>query len=462
MESARDIDKKQLPSGKERRRKTLIVGLGKTGLSCARYLASRGVPWAVTDTRENPPGLEQLNREMPDAGLFLGSFNADVFRAAERLVVSPGVPLSEKLIQQAIKQGLPVLGDIELFCQAVKAPVAVVTGSNGKSTVTTLVGEMTKAAGLRVGVGGNLGMPALDLLSEDTELYVLELSSFQLETTYSLRPQVAAVLNVSPDHLDRYRDLQEYADTKAKVYHQAGIKIVNRDDPRVTAMVAETDIVLGYTLEAPREGDFGLLQASDGCWIAQGSRPLLAVSELLIPGRHNQQNALAALAMGTALDLPEELMLETLRTFPGLPHRTQFVGEHRGVRWYNDSKGTNPGACVAALEGLHEQESDARTVLIAGGDSKGADFSPLGPVVSRTARAVVLIGRDADLIASALEPGVPVFRAGNMEEAVALAAEQALEGDRVLFSPACASFDMFDNYEHRGAVFIKMLVRFFQ
>lgn len=453
---------KQAPSGIERRRKTLIVGLGKTGLSCARFLASRGVPWAVTDTRKAPPGLQQLEQELPDAGLFLGGFDPDVFRAAERLVVSPGVAITEPLIQQAIAQGIPVLGDIELFCQVARAPVAVITGSNGKSTVTTLLGEMAKAAGVQVRVGGNLGQPALDLLDDDAELYVLELSSFQLETTHTLKPQVAVVLNVSPDHLDRYPDLQHYADAKAKAYHQARDRIVNRDDPLVVAMTASDADTIGYTLGVPRDQDFGLLSTELGQCLCRGGNPLLPVSELKIFGSHNQQNALAALAMGSALELPMAAMLDALRTFRGLPHRTQFVGEHGGVCWYNDSKSTNPGACIAALEGFHEAGGKSKTILIAGGDGKGADFAPLGPVVARTCRAVVLIGRDAGLIAAALLPETRVIRADSMEEAIALATEQALPGDRVMLSPACASFDMFNNYAHRGEVFVALLGRFFQ
>jgi UDP-N-acetylmuramoylalanine--D-glutamate ligase len=440
--------------------KTLIVGLGKTGLSCARYLASQGVSAAVTDSREQPPALEQLRSELPDTALFLGGFDQAAFAAAEQLVVSPGVSLRQPQLQAAIARGVPVIGDIELFARAVRAPVAAITGSNGKSTVTSLLGEMAAAAGLDASVGGNLGRPALDLLQDEAPLYLLELSSFQLETTHSLEPRVAVVLNVTADHMDRYDSLQSYAATKAKIYRRAATRVYNRDDPLVLAMSREDGDARFFTLDSPAEGEFGVQRREGVDWLAQGSQPLLRAAELRIPGRHNQANALAALALGAALNLPMEAMLEALRRFPGLPHRTQFVAEHQGVRWYNDSKGTNPGACIAALQGLHDDGT--RVVLIAGGDSKGADFSPLLPVVADSARAVVLIGRDAPAIEQALATaGVPLLHASDMDRAVQLAARQALPGDRVLLSPACASFDMFSGYEQRGQVFMDAVWRMF-
>ncbi len=442
--------------------KTLIVGLGRTGLSCARYIAARGIPAAVTDTREQPPGLQQLKRELPDTALFLGGFDPAVFAAAERLVVSPGVAVSEPLIQAAMARGVPVLGDIELFAQAVNAPVAAITGSNGKSTVTSLLGEMAQAAAVRVKVGGNLGEPALDLLEEGSGLYLLELSSFQLETTFSLKPRVACVLNISPDHLDRYSSFQSYIEAKAKIYHQAEVRVFNRDDPRVMAMSRGEGGELFFSAGEPEGGDFGLRKSAGVSWLAKGKELLLPVAELPAPGRHNQVNALAALAMGTALDLPMPSMLLALRRFHGLPHRTQFIVEHEGVRWFNDSKGTNPGATLAALEGLRPERGGARTVLIAGGDAKGADFEPLTSAVERSARAVVLIGRDAPLIEQVLAGSVPLLNARDLDEAVALAAEQALPGDTVLLSPACASFDMFRNYQQRGDLFVAAVKRLTQ
>ncbi len=430
--------------------KTLIVGLGETGLSCARYLMRQGIPAAVTDSREQPPGLQRMREELPDLALFLGGFQPQVFAAAERIILSPGVALSEPLVAAALSRGVPVLGDIELFARAVKAPVLAITGSNGKSTVTSLVAAMAAGSGRRVAVGGNLGQPALDLLDEAAELYVLELSSFQLETTENLRPLAAVVLNVSPDHMDRYPDLAAYADAKASIYAGAQVAVVNRDDPLVAAMRPAAARVIGFTLEPPASGDYGLCEQAGQIWLRRGDQPLLAAAELLIPGRHNLANALAALALAEAAGLPLESCLQALRVFRGLPHRSQLVAEKAGVRWYNDSKGTNVGASIAALEGLHVAGEAPRTLLIAGGDGKGADFTPLRPVAARCARAVILIGRDAPLIDAALDGQVPLFRASDLTAAVRVAAEQARPGDRVLLSPACASFDMFRNYEERG------------
>ncbi|MCU7922758.1 MAG: UDP-N-acetylmuramoyl-L-alanine--D-glutamate ligase [Candidatus Thiodiazotropha sp. (ex Dulcina madagascariensis)] len=435
--------------------KTLIVGLGKTGLSCARHLAAQGVPLAVTDSREQPPGLEALRKDFPDTALFLGGFQAEVFQAANQLVVSPGVPLDESLIQVAREQGTEILGDVELFARAVDAPVVAITGSNGKSTVTTLLGEMARMAGVNVAVGGNLGKPALDLLDERMELYVLELSSFQLESTHSLKPKAAVVLNISPDHMDRYRDLDEYAATKAKLYAGTAIMVINRDDPRVAAMADERATIIGFTLGTPSGSDFGLHERDGVKWLSEGHTPVMPVSELRIPGRHNVANALAALALGSALGLPQNDMLAALRSFSGLPHRTQWVADKQGLRWYNDSKGTNVGATIAALEGLHPEDGSSLSLLIAGGDCKGADFTALAPVAEKTARAVILIGRDAPRLESALAGHAKLAHAATLEEAVARALKLALPGDRVILSPACASFDMFGNFEARGEAFIQ-------
>lgn len=443
-------------------KKSLIVGLGKTGLSCARYLSARGVPVAITDSRNDPPGLNELRQELPDIALFLGGFDPAAFAVAEQLVVSPGVPMSEPLIQQAVARGVPVIGDIELFARAAKAPVVAITGSNGKSTVTTLLGAMLRDAGVKAAVGGNLGDPALSLLHDAVELYVLELSSFQLETTFSLQPKVAVVLNISPDHLDRYQDLQAYVDTKATVYRGAEGTVFNRDDPLVMAMREGGAGEILFTLEAPAAGEFGVRTHQGERWLCHGTERLIRASALKIPGTHNLANALAALAIGTLLRLPREAMLRTLAGFAGLPHRTQFIKESAGVRWYNDSKGTNVGACAAALEGLAGGDA-TRTVLIAGGVGKGADFAPLAPAVARYARAVILLGRDAPLIAKALGDAlgdkVPLIQASDMDDAVLLAAGCAEPGDRVLLSPACASFDMFKDYQQRGEMFVDAVAR---
>jgi UDP-N-acetylmuramoylalanine--D-glutamate ligase len=365
------------------------------------------------------------------------------------------VPLDQPQIQAAMQRGAEVLGDIELFARAVQAPVVAITGSNGKSTVTSLLGEMARIAGLQVAIGGNLGRPALELLNDEVQLYVLELSSFQLETTGSLRAAAAVVLNISADHMDRYRDLQHYVDTKALIYRGAQKAVVNRDDPRVAELAVQVNEIIGFTLSTPQAGDFGVTENEQSPWLCHGTLPLLPVTELRIPGRHNLANALAALALGSAVDLPMPAMLQALRTFAGLPHRTQFVADKRQLRWYNDSKGTNVGATLAALQGLHSAAGDSRTVLIAGGDCKGADFTELAPVVERTARAVILIGRDAPSIARVLRGRTRLAHARTLSDAVRQAVELAEPGDRVLLSPACASFDMFANFEARGQAFIE-------
>ncbi len=436
----------------QRQPRTLIVGLGATGLSCARFLAARGVEVAVTDSRERPPALETMGAELPDVALFLGGYAADIFARAERLVVSPGVSLREPLIAAAAQRGVEILGDIELFARHARAPVIAITGSNGKSTVTTLVGEMARQAGMQVRVGGNLGTPALDLLSaEEPDLYVLELSSFQLETVTSLRCKVSAVLNISPDHLDRYAGLDEYMAAKRRIYAGAAIQVVNRDDPRAAALAGLDAAQLSFGLDAPGENDFGVLAGEGGAWIVRGSERWLPVSHLRIAGRHNLANAVAALALGSAAGIERQAMLRVLREFQGLAHRTQWVAEIAGVSWYNDSKATNVGATLAAVRGF-----DAPLVLIAGGQPKGADFTELAAGTAGRLRGLVLIGEATEQIARAFAAAaLPVQRAGSMREAVSAAAQLARSGDLVLLSPACASFDMFDNYQHRGDVFIQ-------
>jgi UDP-N-acetylmuramoylalanine--D-glutamate ligase len=436
--------------------RTLIVGLGKTGLSCARFLAPRGVPLAVTDSRAAPPALAALRDELPDVAVFVGGFNEAAFAAAEQFVVSPGISLNEPVIARARRRGVPVVGDIELFARAADAPIIAITGSNGKSTVTTLVGEMARCAGLKAAVGGNLGTPALDLLMDPEgppDLYVIEVSSFQLDTTENLGAAAAVVLNVSPDHMDRYPDLETYCASKQRVYRGAGVKVINADDPLVAEMGRGDPRALRFTLGEPGPGELGLMIEGGEEWLAFGSRLLLPAREVRIAGRHNLANALAAMALSHAMRLPWEAMCEALRRFPGLPHRCEWVAERDGVTWYNDSKGTNVGATVAAMQGML-----GRLVLIAGGDGKGADFKPLGPVVAQKARAVVLIGRDARIIEKSIEQAIagaaPVVHAKDMLEAVDRARELAQPGDSVLLSPACASFDMFKNFEHRGRVFV--------
>jgi UDP-N-acetylmuramoylalanine--D-glutamate ligase len=436
----------------DRSRRTLVVGLGETGLSVVRYLLRHGVTLAVVDSRENPPGLERLRTELPaDVALFLGGFRDAAFARAEQIVVSPGVPLALPEIAAARARGIAVTGDVELFAQAATAPVIAVTGSNGKSTVVTLLGAMARRAGLDVRVGGNLGIPALDLLEEhEPDLYVLELSSFQLETLESLRPCASVVLNVSEDHLDRYRDLQEYAAAKRVIYRNADIQVVNRDDAVAAALADGRRPQVGFSRNAPVGEDYGLVSHAGELWLARDDRTLLPAAAVRMAGRHNLTNALAALALGEAAGLPLDAMLDTLTEFQGLAHRMQFVAEHAGVRWYNDSKGTNVGATLAAIAGI-----DTGLVLIAGGDGKGADFSSLAAALQGKGHGAVLIGRDAPLLEQVLQGVLPLARAADMREAVSRAAAMAQPGDAVLLSPACASTDMYRNYVERGEMFMQ-------
>lgn len=429
----------------------LIVGLGETGLSVARYLSAKGEPFSVADSRIEPPGLVRLQSECAPVEIHLGGFDRSIFHRARRLIVSPGVAVSSPAIAEARAAGAEVLGDVELFAREVRAPVIGITGSNGKSTVTTLLGEMARRAGLNVVVGGNLGTPALDLLKDNTpDLYVLELSSFQLETTSSLTPDAAVVLNISPDHLDRYASLDDYAKAKGRVFTHAKYCVVNRDDAIASALIKERSAI-SFGLGMPAlSTDFGLMQQHDAHWLMQGNRPLIATTELRMAGRHNLANALASLALGQQVGLPLPVMLDALREFPGLPHRCQWIGNFNGADWYNDSKGTNVGATLAAIEGL-----DGPLVLIAGGQAKGQDFTPLRQALNGRARGVVLMGVDAMQLRGALAGVAPLINVPDMMAAVQAAAEFAQTGDRVLLSPACASLDMFANYAARGNCFVK-------
>ena len=440
----------------------LVLGLGDTGLSMAKWLARRGAAVTVADTRAAPPRLAELKRSLPSVPAHCGPFRNEIFADADLIAVSPGVPLADPNVQRAMAAGARVVGDIELFAQAVadrRPRILAVTGTNGKSTVTSLAGAMARSAGADCEVAGNIGPAVLDALMRREDegqaagLWVLELSSFQLETTTSLAADAATVLNISEDHLDRYRGIDDYARAKARVFSGDGIQVLNRDDPRSFAMALPGRKTIGFGLDSPRRAeDWGLLGRGGEPWLAQGANALLAVREMRLAGLHNAANALAALALCRALGLPLEPLLAALREFKGLPHRVELAGEAHGVRWYDDSKGTNVGSTVAALAGL--AQSGAKLILIAGGDGKGQDFSPLRDAVARSARALVLIGRDAPLIEAAVAgAGVPIRRAASMGEAVALAAQAARPGDAVLLSPACASFDMFRDYKHRGEVF---------
>jgi len=431
----------------------LVVGLGKTGVSVALFLHRLGIRFAAVDSRRKERTLlHELLQEIPDTPVFTGGFQEAAFDVATHLVVSPGVALTEKVIERARINGARILSDIDLFACATDRPVAAITGANGKSTVTTMLGKMAAAAGIKTAVGGNLGTPALELLDNDAELYVLELSSFQLERTTLLQPEVATVLNVTADHMDRYHDLDEYTRQKSRIFTGQGIMVLNADDPVVMAMQQPGRRMLTFGLQEP--ADFYLQHIDAREWLCHAGQSLLPVQALQLTGRHNVANALAALALGKALQLPMAVMCQVLRNFQGLAHRMQKVAEIDGVTWINDSKATNIGACVAALQGVQK-----KAILIAGGDCKGADMRELVPVVQDRARAVVLIGKDAALITRAISNAVPVYPAGNLQEAVKIAAGLARPGESVLLSPACASLDQFRNYQERGEKFIAAVRR---
>ncbi len=438
--------------------KTLVLGLGDTGLSAARWLAARGAVVSVADSRGQPPHAQALREALPEVALHCGPFEDSVLQSTDLLVASPGVPLAEPAVARAMQKGIEVAGDVELFARAIKASqakVVAITGSNGKSTVTAMCGVMGEAAGKKTCVAGNIGLPVLDALMDieagrmdEPEVWALELSSFQLETTASLDADAATVLNISEDHLDRYANMDAYAAAKARIFAGHGVQVLNRDDARVMAMALPGRRQISFGLNAaPGGGDYGMSNGK----LYHGNEALMSVSELPVAGLHNAANALAALALTTSIGLPEAALLQGLKQFKGLPHRVEFVAEIGGVRFYDDSKGTNVGATEAALRGM-----DRKVVVILGGDGKGQDFSPLRNAVAANARAVVLIGRDAPAIEKAVAGnGVPVEKAATMEAAVELAFGLAREGDAVLLSPACASFDMFRNYVHRAQVFVE-------
>ncbi|NOT68306.1 MAG: UDP-N-acetylmuramoyl-L-alanine--D-glutamate ligase [Methylophilaceae bacterium] len=449
-------------------KQVLVLGLGETGLSVLRWLRRHEAILSVADTRAVPPGLAMVQTEMPEVSLHVGAFTEAVFAQAEIIVASPGIaidgPLAEPLIQAAIARGIPVVGDVELFAQykSNHAKVIAISGANGKTTVTTLVGEMCRAAGLKTVVAGNIGLPVLDALveaelsGETPDVYVLELSSFQLETTFNLQADVATVLNVTEDHMDRYAGMAEYAAAKARIFQGGGVQVLNRQDAisRGMALTGRKEITFGSDLP-PSHNDFGLMQVHGDVWLMHGNIELIKTSELYIAGLHNACNALAALALCRAIGLDYLPLLQALRNFKGLPHRVEWVAKVSGVDFFDDSKGTNVGATIAALTGLVQKALPHKVVLIAGGDGKGQDFSLLQEAVKQNARSVVLIGRDGAKIEQALQVcNVPLIGANSLEDAVSLAFASAQAGDVVLLSPACASFDMFRNYEHRAEVFV--------
>jgi UDP-N-acetylmuramoylalanine--D-glutamate ligase len=428
--------------------RTVVVGLGKTGMSVVRYLRARGTAVAVTDTRAEPPALAQLQALAPEVPVSTGVLDERLLSGADAIIVSPGVATEGAFFDAARARGLPLLGDIELFARAARAPIVGITGTNGKSTVTTLIGGMAQRAGRRTRVGGNLGEPALELLDPAAELYVLELSSYQLDTTESLALAAATVLNVTPDHLDRYGNVANYAASKARIFRHCATAVLNADDPQVAAMATGAARCLRFSLRPECNADYTLRSVAGQDWLARGEEPLLARQDLRLAGRHNAANALAALALAEALELPRAAALAELREFTGLAHRTAWVADLAGVRYIDDSKGTNVGATQAAVAGL-----DGPLLLIAGGDGKGQDFTPLAAALRGKVRHALLIGRDAQRLGAALQGACAIDYCESLEAAVRAAAQLARAGDTVLLSPACASLDMFRDYAHRGDVY---------
>lgn len=436
----------------------VVVGLGDSGKSSLKFLKSKNISVTAMDSRAEPPGLEEIKSRYSNMPLITGRFDIRVMLEADLVIVSPGISLSTEAISTAVKAGVPVVGDIELFAMEAEKPVISITGSNGKSTVTALCGEMLHAAGMPVQVGGNIGRPALDLLDLPAAVYVLELSSFQLESTHSLTSQAAAVINITPDHMDRYPSLQAYCDAKQRIFKNALNAVYNRQDSLTYPAHMPSGKVISFGADEPDNSeDFGIRKVGGRQWLCQGDNDLIAVDQLPLKGRHNQLNTLAAMALVYLAGIEFEQAKPGLLLFKGLPHRFESVGEWNNVEWINDSKGTNPGATLASISGQNRN-----IVLIAGGDAKGADFSVLKDAVRTQVKAVVLFGRDSDCIEKILPPDMPRLNAVDLVDVVQKAASLAGENDLVLFSPACASFDMFENYAQRGDEFKNTVREYFQ
>lgn len=423
----------------------VIIGLGKTGLSCVKFCQRQGWQIAITDSRAHPPCVDQLDKNIKTS---FGEISVELINHADLLIISPGVSLKEPVIAKAILRGIPYVGDVELFAQNTAAPIIAITGSNAKSTVTTLVGEMARHDNINVQVGGNIGAPVLDLPIAD--LYVLELSSFQLETTFSLRAKVATVLNICEDHLDRYANMQEYIDAKMKIYQNCEVGVFNR------AQNFKLNSSISFGLDAPTKNQYGILEQNGEKYLAKENKTLLNIKKLKLIGQHNIENALAALAIGDAAGFTPDAMLQALKEFTGLPHRCQLVRTLNNIAWYNDSKGTNVGATIASLKGLGKNIS-GKIILIAGGLGKNADFTPLQNVVKKYVRKAILIGKAAKNLEKVLQNNCATQKTDTLNQAINLAQDAALPNDIVLLSPACASFDMFDDYQHRGNEFIKLI-----
>ncbi|MFP1743302.1 UDP-N-acetylmuramoyl-L-alanine--D-glutamate ligase [Lonsdalea quercina] len=427
-------------------KKVVIIGLGLTGLSCVDFFLTRGVAPRVVDTRVSPPGLDKLPEQVER---YVGGLQEAWLMDADLIVASPGIALATPALCDAADAGIEIVGDIELFCREAQAPIVAITGSNGKSTVTTLVGEMARAAGWSVGVGGNIGVPALELLKQECQLYVLELSSFQLETTYSLHAAAATILNLTEDHSNRYPlGLQQYRAAKLRIYENAAVCVVNADDALTMPVRGADDRCLSFGVDV---GNYHLNRQQGETWLRVNGERVINTRELKLVGQHNYTNALAALALADTVGIPRASALAALTDFTGLAHRFQLVLERNDVRWINDSKATNVGSTEAALSGLH---IDGTLHLLLGGDGKSADFSPLKPYLQGDNVRLYCFGRDGDLLA-ALRPDI-AQRTETMAQAMTLISQQVSPGDVVLLSPACASLDQFRNFEQRGDEFARL------
>lgn len=428
--------------------KALILGLGKSGVACAQFLSARGCELILADTRDQLSHAERLKQQYPEAVMHLGELSLELLEDIDALVISPGLDPRHPVVQAAYARSIDVLGDVELFARVVDKPVVAITGSNGKSTVTVLLGEMAKAAGLNVVVGGNLGRPAVELLDEQADAYVLELSSFQLETTSSLNPKAATILNLSPDHMDRYDDYADYVKAKARVFMGAECAIINADDAEVVSIACNLPSGIKpshFSVDQSKNADY----ACDHSQLLVNGRPWMALGQMQLTGRHNVANALACVALAHAMGWREEGIKKALQTFPGLSHRMQPVLMHDGVQWINDSKATNVGATCAAVSGL-----ESSYIVILGGVDKAQDFTELKEALVGRARLVVLIGDHVQSLLTALVGCIDLQRADSMLQAVQVARQYAQTGDTVLLSPACASFDWYSGFEARGDDFV--------
>lgn len=433
----------------------VVAGLGISGVSAVNFLHEQGYRVAVTDSRDVPPGHDKIPTEVQTR---FGQFDQELLLQAEEIIISPGLDPKLPEIQAAIAKGIPVISEIQILRRATDKPIVAITGSNAKSTVTTLIGLMAQQAGVKVAVGGNLGRPALDLTHDDPDVYILELSSFQLETTSHLNAAVAVILNVSEDHLDRHGDMFGYHTAKHRIFQGVKKVVYNRDDSLTRPLVPDVTPMQSFGLNAPDLNQYGILREDDGTiWLARGRERLLKSSEMYIQGTHNVANALACLALGEAIGLPLDKMLETLKTFKGLEHRCEFVKEVQHVRYYNDSKGTNIGATLAALDGLGAaiEVQGGKVAIILGGQGKGQDFTALRNSLQKYAKIAVLIGEDRPVIEKAIEGTTTLLHAESLQEAVALCQQNTHVHDVVLLSPACASFDMFTGYPERGHRFVE-------